>query len=71
MSFELAQPWALLLLGFPLVAAAWIAWRGSSLRPVLRFPSLAGLASARRNVPAGARLGESAARRRGDTAHWQ
>ena len=48
MSFELAQPWALALLALPVLAAVWMAWRGSSLRPVLRFPSLAGLGAAPR-----------------------
>ena len=48
MSFELAHPWALSLLVLPVLAAVWMAWRGRSLRPVLRFPSLAGLAAAPR-----------------------
>ncbi len=48
MSFDFAAPWALLLLAVPLLASIWTAWRGRSLRPVLRMPSLAGLASAPR-----------------------
>ena len=48
MSLELGRPWALLLLALPLLAALWMAWRGRSLRPVLRFPSLGGLADAPR-----------------------
>lgn len=50
MSFELAWPWALALLALPALAAVWAAWRGRSLRPALRVPSLAGLTDAPRSL---------------------
>ena len=50
MSFELAWPTALALLALPVLAGLWSVWRGRSLRPVLRLPSLAGLGAAPKSL---------------------
>ena len=50
MSFDFAWPWGLALLALPALVAVWAAWRGRTLRPALRVPSLAGLATVPRSL---------------------